>query len=68
MNPKFYIVLKCIYYSYLQIIDTLCQVKFEIINIRLTYFLSLWSRGQFGAVLQMRPQKPRLLMTTCKAQ
>ena len=30
MKKKFNIELKCIYYSYLQIIDTLCQVKFEI--------------------------------------
>ena len=30
MNQKFNIVLKCKYNSYLQIIDTLCQVKFEI--------------------------------------
>ena len=29
MNQNFNFVLKYKYYSYLQIIDTLCQVKFE---------------------------------------
>ena len=48
MKQKFNIVLQLKYFLYLQIIITLCEVKFEYFeyNFRLKYFLSLWSLGQ----------------------